>query len=328
MESLEKVREKMDLNHLEYFVAISEEKNISRAAEKLFVSQPTLSRYLLTLEEELGTPLFNRIKNSLILTYAGEVYLDSAKEILNIQKQTHHEIEDIIDFKKGHISIGIPAERGATIIPSVFPLFHEKYPGIEIDFIEDSTSNLELLTLQGHIDFSIIVHYGHETQLDYEVLCHEEFILAVPKSHRLANLFQSDTLQKRPVVDLALFKNEPFILMKPGTKNRKMTDDIFKDAGFSPKVFLETLSIYTVQNTAATGVALALLPEKMINYAAVGDRLVYFSINPEKYYWPHIATFRRNSFPTRASRDFIAMAKSHLISITASAAPPLRLPRK
>jgi DNA-binding transcriptional LysR family regulator len=305
----------MDLNHLEYFVALSEEKNISRAAEKLFISQPTLSRYLLTLEEELGAPLFNRIKNSLILTYAGKVLLNSAKEILHIQKQTYNEIEDIIDFKKGHIAIGIPVERGATIIPSVFPLFHEKYPGIDIDFIEDSTSNLELLTLQGHIDFSIIVYYGHETQLDYEVLCHEEFILAVPKTHRLANLFKDASLEKRPVVDLALFKNEPFILMKPGTKNRKMTDNIFKDAGFSPRIFLETVSIYTVQNTAANGVALALLPEKMINYSAIGDRLVYFSINPEKYYWPHIATFRKDSYPTRASKDFIAMVKLHLNSI-------------
>jgi DNA-binding transcriptional LysR family regulator len=301
----------MDLNHLEYFVAISEEKNISRAAEKLFISQPTLSRYLLSLEEELATPLFNRIKNSLILTYAGKVLLSSAKEILHIQKQTHNEIEDIIDFKKGHINIGIPAERGATIIPNVFPLFHEKYPGIDINFIEDSTSNLELLTLQGHLDFSIIVYYGHDTQLEYEVLCHEEFILAVPKVHRLATLFHSE-LQKRPVVDLALFKNEPFILMKPGTKNRKMTDDIFKDAGFSPKVFLETVSIYTVQNTAANGVALALLPEKMVNFSAIGDRLVYFSINPEKYYWPHIATFRKDSYPTRASKDFIEMVKLHL----------------
>lgn len=145
----------MDLKHLEYIVAIAEEKNISRAADKLYISQPTLSLFLSKLEQELGVCLFNRLKNALTLTYAGEIYVQAAKEILSTKKQAYKIIEDIIDFKKGHLTIGIPPDRGTTILPSIFPRFHEKYPGIKIDFIEENTNTLETLTQQGHIDFSL-----------------------------------------------------------------------------------------------------------------------------------------------------------------------------
>ena len=203
---------------------------------------------------------------------------------MSTKKKTYNIIEDIINFKKGHLIIGIPPDRGAIILPSVFPQFHEKYPGIKIDFVEGNTKNLETLTLQDHIDFSLIVYYEHEIQLDYEILCNEEIILAVPKSHRLAHLAKNESPWKRRVVDLSLFKDDPFILMKQETKNRQIVDNMFKDAGIVPNIILEIGSINTVQKTAANGAALSLLPEKMINYSAIGDKLVYFSINPEKYY--------------------------------------------
>ena len=304
----------MDLKHLEYIIAIAEEKNISRAADKLYMSQPTLSQYLLKLEQDIGVCLFNRIKNALTLTYAGEIYVQAAKEILNTKKQTSNIIEDIIDYKKGHIIIGVAPDRGATILPSVIPKFLEKYPGIKIDLVEENAKQLETLTLQGHIDFTIAVYYAQEIQLDYEFLCSEEIILAVPKSHRLAHLAANAIPGKKPVVDLLLFKDDPFVLMKHGTKIRQITDNIFKDAGFSPNIILESGSINTIQYMAANNAALSILPEKFFNYPAIGDNLVYFSINPEKYYWPIIATFRKNNYLTRAAKDFISILKSYLNS--------------
>ncbi len=302
----------MNLNHIEYFIAIAEEKNLSRAADKLFVTQPTLSQYILRLEQDLGVSLFNRTKNAFTLTYAGKIYLESAKEILRIQMQTDTIIGDIIDFKKGHLTVGIPRDRGFTLIPYVFPKFHKKYPGIKLEFVEDNTNNLEALTLQGHIDFSLLVYYENRNMLDYEILCHEEFILAVPKSHRLAYLAENGAHGERAQIDISLFKEDSFILMTRGTRTRQMSDKIFSDAGFEPNVILEISSINTLQSTAAESSALLLAPERCINYRAIGDRLVYFSIDPEKYFWPVTVTYRKGSIPTRATKDFISMVKTYL----------------
>lgn len=302
----------MDLKHLDYILAIAEEKNISRAADKLFISQPTLSQYLLKLEQELGVTLFNRIKNSLTLTYAGEVYVNAAKEILNTEKQTSSFIEDIIDLRKGKLIIGFAPDRGATILPNVIPKFLEKYPGIKVDLVEENAKQLETLTLQGHIDISVIVYYAQEISLEYEFLCSEEIILAVPKTHKLAHLADNSTSGKKAVVDLTLFKDDPFILMKQGTKIRQITDNIFKDAGITPNIVFESASLNTVQFTAANMSALSILPEKIINYKSIGDDLVYFSINPDQYYWPIIATFRKNTYLTRAAKEFISILKSYL----------------
>jgi DNA-binding transcriptional LysR family regulator len=103
--------------------------------------------------------------------------------------------------------------------------------------------------------------------------------------------------------------------MKQGTKTRKVIDDIFSDAGFKPNIVLEIGSINTIQKTAVKGSALAFIPEKAINFSEVGDNLVFFSINPKKYYWPIVITYRKGSYPTRATKDFISMLKSYLDSI-------------
>ena len=102
--------------------------------------------------------------------------------------------------------------------------------------------------------------------------------------------------------------------MKKDRLTRQISDNMFKDSGFIPKVLFESSSINTVQITAVNCSALSMVSEKMINYSAVGDRLVYFSINPEKYYWPIAAAYRKGTYPTRATKDLISMMRSYLNS--------------
>jgi DNA-binding transcriptional LysR family regulator len=170
------------------------------------------------------------------------------------------------------------------------------------------------IKLQGHIDLSLIVLYNHEIQLDYEVLCNEEIILVVPKSHNLAHLAENAASGKRPVIDLSLFKDEPFVLMKQGTKIRQIADNILKDEGITPNVLLENSSINTVQYTVANGTAVSLIPEKIINYESMGRNSVFFSVNPQKYHWPIIVAYRKGTYLNRAMVDFISMLKSYLNS--------------
>ena len=101
----------MDLKQVEYMIRIAEENNITRAAEKLFLTQSALNQQLLKLEKELGTPLFHRSRTNWRLTEAGEVYIRSAKELLRIKKDTYNQIRDIAETRKGTLSIGLTTGR-------------------------------------------------------------------------------------------------------------------------------------------------------------------------------------------------------------------------
>ena len=106
----------MNLKEIEYIVKIAEERNVTRAAKKLFLTPSALNQQLLHLEREIGTPLFFRSRTGWSPTEAGEVYLSAAREMLRLKRETYHRLQDITDAKKGSLSIGFPPERGAQYL--------------------------------------------------------------------------------------------------------------------------------------------------------------------------------------------------------------------
>lgn len=134
----------MDLKQVEYILKIAEENNITRAAEKLFITQSALNQQLLKLERELDTPLFYRSRTNWRPTEAGEVYIRNAKELLRIRKTTYDQIRDIARTKKGTLTIGITPGRGIALFGSVYPIFHQKYPYITVEPIEQNVRDCRL----------------------------------------------------------------------------------------------------------------------------------------------------------------------------------------
>ena len=123
----------MDLKQIEYIVKIDDEHSITRAAEKLFVTQSALNQQLLRLEKELGAPLFHRSKVDMRPTEIGQVYLDNAREILRIKQRTYNLINDMTDAKKGRLSIGFTPGRGSEMFTHVYPSFHQAYPNVIVE---------------------------------------------------------------------------------------------------------------------------------------------------------------------------------------------------
>ena len=151
----------MDLKEQEYILTIAKYQNITKAAEKLYVSQPTLSIFLKNLEEKLGMKLFQYIDKKMIPTLVGELYIKKAKELIFIQKQFYHELSDLISGCTGHIKIGMHVRKTLYFIPKLLTDFEKKHPNIEITLIEASSSELETLLLEGEVDFILtnkIIH--------------------------------------------------------------------------------------------------------------------------------------------------------------------------
>ncbi|MBQ1286114.1 MAG: LysR family transcriptional regulator, partial [Lachnospiraceae bacterium] len=138
-----------------YLQAVVEEKNITRAAEKLFISQPALTSYINKIENYYGVKLFNRSQNPITLTYAGEQFMKGMNEIIQLQQKFDNDMEELANHRAGRITIGIGSTRGNAWLPYLLPAYKEQYPDIDIQIVEGNKEVLEHKLLKGSIDFFV-----------------------------------------------------------------------------------------------------------------------------------------------------------------------------
>ena len=215
----------MELRQLQYAIQIAAERNFSRAAEKLHIAQPSLSQQLAKLEKELGVLLFQRNTNSVELTHAGAVFVEKAQGILDRVTQLKKEMEDISQTRKGKLVVGSLPITGSYILPLVLPVFQQKFPEIEVQLLEESTTHLERLTSNGQTDLSLLSLPLLEKSLAHETFLEDEIRLALPPSHHLTSISQDQE------IDLKQLKEEPFIVLKNGQGFRKIATELCEAAG-------------------------------------------------------------------------------------------------
>ena len=174
----------MMFRNYEYFVAIAEAGSLTRAAEILYVSQPSLSQYLRRLESELGVELFNHRTSPLKLTYTGERYYESVKQMMRLEENIKKEFQDIKNQESGCLRLGVAFWRGACLLPDIFPEFHRQYPGIRIELMEDHSDKLALALMNGKLDIAVmnLPHTLDYRKLTSDIIFEERILLAAPRS--------------------------------------------------------------------------------------------------------------------------------------------------
>lgn len=179
----------MELRILRYFLAVVREENISRAAETLHVTQPTLSRQISQLEEEVGAPLFVRGKH-LVLTDTGMLVRRRAEEVVSLMDKMESELKEQEDIA-GTISIGCGGQYGASILPEVMEGFHSRYPHVNFDFYTNNADNIKERLDHGLLDFALLLEPVDMGQYDYIRLKDKtRWGLLVHKEHALARLHE------------------------------------------------------------------------------------------------------------------------------------------
>ncbi|CAM4290168.1 LysR family transcriptional regulator [Paenibacillus phoenicis] len=246
----------MELRQLLYTLKIAEEKNFSRAADKLHIAQPSLSQQLSKLEQELGVKLFQRNTSTVELTYAGASFIAHAQKIMDAVAQLRQEMDDISQLRAGRVVVGSMPITGSHLLPYVLPAFKASYPNIQVTLLEDTSLNLEKLTAEGGTDLSLLSLPLLEPTLSYEPIGEEIIDLAVPPDHPLTKT--PGVLEQG--VEMKQLENEPFIVLKKGQGFRKMTADLCREAGFEPNVVFESNNIETVQSLVAAGMGITLVP--------------------------------------------------------------------
>ena len=284
----------MDFKELEYVITIAQERNISKAAERLFISQPVLSRFLQRLEDELGISLFERKNRQYIPTYAGELYLDMAKEILNRKEKFEQEISRVKKSQAGAIRVGITPGRGRTLLPKVLPDFHRNFPNFELNIFEEDVSTLERYLHDGTIDIAFFTtvkkipeSYGG---FRYEVLSKEEIVLCTSKNNAFSILAQEKPDRRYPWIDLKKLENECFILLKENMRLGQLAKEILRENRMHPDTALALVG-------RQYGVAFS--SSFRIEEHACAKDINIFSFGDTALDWDFVAAYREDFEKTR-----------------------------
>ena len=300
----------MDLKQIEYIVKIDDEHSITRAAEKLFVTQSALNQQLLRLEKELGAPLFHRSKIDMRPTEIGQVYLDNAREILRIKQRTYNLINDMTDAKKGRLSIGFTPGRGSEMFTHVYPSFHQAYPNVIVEPHELSVHRQQQMISQGNLDIGFqTLSERQRTDSEYIKLGEEEIFLLVPSIHPAAEQLAATQTASAPfpIANLTLFQYEPFVLMYKESTIRAITDEIFRKSGFTPNVLFETASNNTVLSMIEANLCCGVVPEYYVRRLPKGISCFAFPTHPS---WDIAANYRKNGYLSEAAKYFIELVRN------------------
>lgn len=300
----------MNFSNLEYFVAVADELNITKAAERLYVSQQSLSNQIIKLENELGIKLFTRAP-AFELTYAGQSLLKHARHIIDMRNQMLSEIEDIKDNKRGIIKVGVSHTRGRVLLPDILPLFQEKYPLVEVNLVEGNTETLENKLRHGEIDLVLSFTPRIQDGIESIPLVTDRLLLVVHRKF-MTELFGDKTEFMRgkfsQSVDLAAFKDCPFLLLTKGNRIRTLFDNYVSRINISPKIMLETENTETAFALALKGMGLALYPEMFMFGGATYDEVDFFPITSEETLATIAVSYAKDRYRTKAVQDFIDTA--------------------
>ncbi|WP_059043274.1 LysR family transcriptional regulator [Paenibacillus rubinfantis] len=296
----------MELRQLQYTLQIAEEKNFSRAADKLHIAQPSLSQQLSKLEQELGVKLFQRNTSTVELTYAGASFIAHAQKIMDAVAELRQEMDDISQLRAGRVVVGSMPITGSHLLPYVLPAFKESYPDIQVTLLEDTSLNLEKLTAGGGTDLSLLSLPLQEPSLSYVPIGEEIIDLAVPPNHPLAT---HPGVQERGV-ELAQLQEEPFIVLKKGQGFRKLTVELCRSAGFEPNVVFESNNIETVQSLVAAGMGITLVP-RFIARAKRSELIpAYLPLAAPAPSRTLVIAYRKGRYLSKAAEAFIETFKA------------------
>ena len=299
----------MDFHQLEYILMIAQENNITRAAEKLYISQSALNQQLLKLEKELGCQLFHRSRTDWHPTEAGEIYLDGARKAMMLRKETYQKINDLIHSQKSTLTIGLTPGRGFRMFMGIYAKLHERYENLNVTPIEMTVRAQQEAITKGDIDIGFVTLSDDEKSSDsYVEIGREEMMVVIPKFHPLAKS-AAPAGEEFATIDISSLQYEPFAMMYKTSTNRAICDKICKRAGFVPNILFETSSTASILYMVQLGLCCAILPRYYLSTADM-DKIAAFTL-PDHPCWELCITYRKGSYLSDGAHTFIHLAAEY-----------------
>ena len=292
----------MDLKQLEYIVEIAKEKNITKAAKKLYITQSALNQTLLKLEKEIGEPLFERSKLNLYLTVIGKIYVEQAKRILEIRKETYEKIDEIKGNYNSVIRVGLTPERGMLMFLNIYPIFHEIYPNIKIEALELSVEEQHKMIEERKLDIGFVnVAESQKKSNIYQEIRKEKLVLAIP--NKMFKNLRSKNIQEI----LNEIVKENFVMLPQNTTIRKVIDEYLKKYQLFPKILFESKNSSLLIKMVESQLVCTIVSEI---HAIKSNDIEYILLDN----FPHLdysVMFKKDKFLITPIKKFINLAKEY-----------------
>lgn len=246
----------MNLKEQRYVCVLAECGNITAASEKLFISQPALSLYISNLENILGVKLFDRTGKKFTPTYAGELYIRKASEMLRLSDEFDEDLENLIHQNIGRLTIGIQLRRAPLLLPPVLARLREAYPNVKVVIREGNQALIEDMLHKDACTFYIYNLMHKRKELTSHLIYQDHMLLALPQGHPLLEKAVSVPGKPYPHLDLSYCAEESFILPTRNQSLRTHLDRVFEKEKLYPKHILEIRNFETAIQMVAEGLGI------------------------------------------------------------------------
>ena len=275
----------MDFRELSYITAIAKYQNITKAAESLYISQPTLSKFLKALEEDIGLKLFRRLGNRYVLTHAGECYLQKAEQILQLKNELDLELADIMKRDVGVLRVAFPTMRCTYMLPATLPDFQKLYPNVKVEIIE-----------------------AHSDQLDQKILSGEVEVAFYSQPPKASDVIEYDTLEKEELL-ICTCKNERILMMRSGQRTRQIMDDYLKKNDIEFKNVMYTSNLPAIIELVSVGYGVSFMFEPHLRHRLSNHPIDCYSFGEPRITSNFVAAYRKGSYLPVYARDFIELVR-------------------
>lgn len=301
----------MNMKQALYFKTIAQYGTITAAAKQLYISQPSLSQTLRQIEDEVGTPLFDRSTSPFHLTYAGERYLKAVEAMLDIETRLKEEIESIRRDDGGRLRLGISVTRAMQVLPDVIPIFTKAYPNVTIELTEAASASLEGLLQKGQIDLALAALEANEANIAYELIEKESIGILAGKDGQLAQLVPSGT-----PISLEMVEKEAFVSLDTSHSSRIIQDRLFRRYNIRPKILLETSSLEVARRVALKSGACMVLPDVYADEFVFNSGGAFYPLKDYENHRHFYACYRNDENTKKYIRDFVSITTSVLNQTT------------
>ena len=301
----------MELRQLRYLVALADERSFTRAAEREHIAQPALSQQVQKLERELGVALVERTTRRVSVTEAGNLLVARARRVLTELEAARQELDRVRGVQTGQVTVGAMHTMGPVDITLVLARFHELHPQVELTVREDDSDALAAMLRIDAVDlaFLSVTERVESHGLALQQILMEELVVVLPQAHPLAG---------REAIRMIELAREEFISYREGARLRELLMAAANEAGFVPRIFLESNESRRIRRLVARGLGVAILPRSHAIGVGTADRLAVARVVD-----PSLA--RDITLAWRSGRR-LPPAVAEFLSLTRETFPPESLP--
>ncbi|SEK00430.1 LysR family transcriptional regulator [Paraburkholderia diazotrophica] len=295
----------MELRALRYFVEVVRQQSFTVAAEQMFVTQPTISKMVKSLEDEIGSPLLLRDGRQMLLTDAGRIVYHRGQDVLAAYAQLQAELNDVGTLGRGELTIGIPPMGGSLFTPAI-ATFRQRYPKVELKLFEQGSKAIEAALISGELELGGVLQPVDPEMIDVLPMTRQVLWLVARRGSRW------DALHEVPLADLA---NEPFVFYGESLALNDVVLTACRTAGFAPTIVGRSGHWDFMAALVLAGVGIALLPAPYCRRLDAAQFTCLPVVEPE-IPWEMAIGWRRNGYLSHAARAWLDVARETLAGLT------------